>query len=142
MVVVRYVRSIISHVDFLNSIALGLGALHGAGNEGLELSGVGVLSVHLVDLDVVAAALVDLLLSAKVLHLQENGVSVDGLGQLVLVSLTLASSLVLGSSKVESLLDLLHLNETLLLDLRLLGLDDLEVVLLRSVPLFVGNVKI
>jgi len=106
------------------------------------LSGVGVLSVHLVDLDVVAAALVDLLLSAKVLHLQENGVSVDGLGQLVLVSLTLASSLVLGSSKVESLLDLLHLNETLLLDLRLLGLDDLEVVLLRSVPLFVGNVKI
>lgn len=132
MVVVRSVRS----------IALGLGALHGAGNEGLELSGVGVLSVHLVDLDVVAAALVDLLLSAKVLHLQENGVSVDGLGQLVLVSLTLASSLVLGSSKVESLLDLLHLNETLLLDLRLLGLDDLEVVLLRSVPLFVGNVKI
>jgi len=130
LVVVRSVRSI------------AFGALHGAGNEGLELSGVGVLSVHLVDLDVVAAALVDLLLSAKVLHLQENGVSVDGLGQLVLVSLTLASSLVLGSSKVESLLDLLHLNETLLLDLRLLGLDDLEVVLLRSVPLFVGNVKI
>jgi len=123
-------------------VFLGLGALHGAGNEGLELSGVGVLSVHLVDLDVVAAALVDLLLSAKVLHLQENGVSVDGLGQLVLVSLTLASSLVLGSSKVESLLDLLHLNETLLLDLRLLGLDDLEVVLLSSVPLFVGNIKI
>jgi len=132
LVVVRSVRSIV----------FGLGALHGAGNKGLELSGVGVLSVHLVDLDVVAAALVDLLLSAKVLHLQENGVSVDGLGQLVLVSLTLASSLVLGSSKVESLLDLLHLNETLLLDLRLLGLDDLEVVLLRSVPLFVGNVKI
>jgi len=137
LVVVRSVRSI-----EINDIFLGLGALHGAGNEGLELSGVGVLSVHLVDLDVVAAALVDLLLSAKVLHLQENGVSVDGLGQLVLVSLTLASSLVLGSSKVESLLDLLHLNETLLLDLRLLGLDDLEVVLLRSVPLFVGNVKI
>jgi len=138
LVVVRSVRSI----AILIYIFLGLGALHGAGNEGLELSGVGVLSVHLVDLDVVAAALVDLLLSAKVLHLQENGVSVDGLGQLVLVSLTLASSLVLGSSKVESLLDLLHLNETLLLDLRLLGLDDLEVVLLRSVPLFVGNVKI
>jgi len=132
LVVVRSVRSIV----------FGLGALHGAGNKGLELSGVRVLSVHLVDLDVVAAALVDLLLSAKVLHLQENGVSVDGLGQLVLVSLTLASSLVLGSSKVESLLDLLHLNETLLLDLRLLGLDDLEVVLLSSVPLFVGNVKI
>jgi len=140
LVVARYVRSILvlNHIY----IFLGLGSLHGAGNEGLELSGVGVLSVHLVDLDVVTAALVDLLLSAKVLHLQENGVSVDGLGQLVLVSLTLASSLVLGSSKVESLLDLLHLNETLLLDLRLLGLDDLEVVLLRSVPLFVGNVKI
>jgi len=140
LVVVRSVRSIVVNYIYYN--VLGLGAVHGAGNEGLELSGVGVLSVHLVDLDVVAAALVDLLLSAKVLHLQENGVSVDGLGQLVLVSLTLASSLVLGSSKVESLLDLLHLNETLLLDLRLLGLDDLEVVLLRSVPLFVGNVKI
>lgn len=106
------------------------------------MSGVRVLSVHLVDLDVVAAAFVDFLLSAKVLHLQENRVSVDRLGQVVLVILALASSNVLVSSKSETLRDLFHLNEALLLDLLLLGLDDQEVVLLLSVPSSVSQLKI
>jgi len=105
------------------------------------LSGVRVLSIHLVDLDVVAAALVDLLLSAKVLHLQENRVSVDRLGQGVLVILALASSHVLVSSKSETLRDLFHLNDALLLDLLLLGLDEQELVLLLSVPFSVIQLK-
>jgi len=95
-----------------------------------------------VDLDVVAAAFVDLLLSAKVLHLQENRVFVDGLSQVVLFSLALASSIVLIASKSETLRDLFHLNDALLLDLLLLGLDDQEVVLLLSVPSSVSQLKI
>jgi len=63
-----------------------------------------------VDIDLTNVASIDLLLSAEVFHLQERGVAVDGLDQVVLSLLAVASSLVVGSFEVISLLGLFEVD--------------------------------